>query len=481
MGLFGGSEDTLLGRIGFANNLDEPVPAFNRRETILGLCISFLIVSWVCVGFRLYARFHVIKSPGWDDLFVVLSLITMTIGKIAVALATNHGMGQHIILLSKTQIATYQQTFYVANATYSMSTALIKISLLLQYTRLYHPSSSLHKTCRFLILFTALWGIAYSIMAWVPCVPVSSYWEQIYHYDDPLFEPATCYAYGSQLVSVFKATYESHAAVNMALDLLVMGLPVPLYFQIGTPLKTKMALVGILVMGAFVNLFAMWRFITMVQHKSCTEPTFDPTWYGSVSIVMAALETSAACICASIPIFWRNMIDSASEILGHIFVTKEVKVTTQNRLDAGFRDSGWNTKYCPGNRNGNGDSSHGGKGGMNMGVLELGMGARQHRGFHDLEEMNKHHGSGSGGEEIDELEMGRKFTRTSTSGSRGTRSQEGYDGNTPAAETVIARTWMDWATTGQEQNQGQRNDQQQSSMDLRLSRIKSFEEWRFSK
>ena len=95
-------------------------------------------------------------------------------------------------------------------------------------------------------MFTALWGTAYSVMAWVPCVPVRSYWDRAYWPN----EKVECYAYGSQLVSVFKATYESHAAVNMTLDLLVMALPVPLYFQLDTPLKTRMALVGILVMGA---------------------------------------------------------------------------------------------------------------------------------------------------------------------------------------------------------------------------------------
>lgn len=89
-------------------------------------------------------------------------------------------------------------------------------------------------------------------MAWVPCVPVSTYWNVIYRVGDTDgdAEPMRCYAYGSQFVSVFKATYESHAAVNMALDLLVMALPIPLYFQIGTPLKTRMGLVGILIMGA---------------------------------------------------------------------------------------------------------------------------------------------------------------------------------------------------------------------------------------
>jgi hypothetical protein len=128
-----------------------------------------------------------------------------------------------------------------------MSTALIKISLLLQYMRLYRRGSLLHNTCRGLVVFVALWGVAYSAIAWVPCVPPSVYWES--------FEPSKdvsqlrCYGYGSQYVRSFVATYESHAAVNLVLDLVVMGLPIPLYFEPGAHGRTIMGLFGIIIMG----------------------------------------------------------------------------------------------------------------------------------------------------------------------------------------------------------------------------------------
>jgi hypothetical protein len=49
-------------------------------------------------------------------------------------------------------------------------------------------------------------------------------------------------------------------------------------------------------------------------------------------IVMAGLETASACICASVPVFWGPMLASASQLLGDIFVTKEVHVTTEHRF-----------------------------------------------------------------------------------------------------------------------------------------------------
>ncbi|KAK4153771.1 integral membrane protein, partial [Chaetomidium leptoderma] len=295
------------------------------------------LLSWITVAFRLFVRFWVIRAPGWDDLFVVLSLLTMSVGLGSICISTDKGLGQHLLLLDLDQASAFLHSFYVFNGSYAMSTALIKISLLLQYIRLYHRGTLLYNICRALVVFVALWGVAYSIIAWVPCVPVSDYWTVIYEQD---ISGLRCYGYGSQYVAAFTATYESHAAVNMVLDLVVMALPIPLYFEPGARGRTRMGLVGVIVMGTIVNVFSVWRFAATIEHKAGTYPTFDPTWYGPIMIVMAGLETASACICASIPIFWGPMVASASHVLGHIFVTKEVHVTTEHRFgDLGSNDT----------------------------------------------------------------------------------------------------------------------------------------------
>ncbi|KAK3368024.1 hypothetical protein B0H63DRAFT_442776 [Podospora didyma] len=330
MGLFG-PDDTLIGLLGHTDNSQEPMPNINRRETIFGLIISFMVLSYLCVAFRLWTRFAIVKSAGWDDLFVVLSLMSITPGMVTLCIICDSGFGRHFITLTPDEMAGYFRGIYIANASYTMSTGLIKMSLLLQYLRMYTRGTFLYNVCRSLLVFVGLWGAAYSALAWVPCSPVHLFWDRAY----APFEMLTmnCYAYGSMKVSVFTATYESHAAVNMLLDLLVMALPIPLYFQPNTPFKSKLGLVMVVLMGTVVNIFSVWRFATMLQHRSTTWPTFDPTWYGPISIVMAALEIASACICASIPVFWGSIMAATSQFLGQIFVTKEVHVTSQHRFD----------------------------------------------------------------------------------------------------------------------------------------------------
>ncbi|KAI1866132.1 uncharacterized protein JN550_007821 [Neoarthrinium moseri] len=303
-----------------AINLDEPEPWSNRRSVILGLIITFLIASWICVFGRLYTRLRIVREPGWDDLCVVFYVIFTTIGSISVCLSVNYGLGQHFILLSLDQIYSYLKVFYVMNASYCTATAFIKEALLLQYLRVYGRGNVMYYFTLFTAIFTAMWGFAYSFIAWVPCLPVNHFWEAPPN--------ARCYGYGSPIPEQFVGTYESHTAINMVLDFIVLIIPLPLLFKEGTGLKQRMRILGLLFMGSLVIMLAIWRLATIIEHQAGYWPTHDPTWYGSISIILAVLEVDMAAICASIPIFWPAL----EARWGSIFITQEIKITREERF-----------------------------------------------------------------------------------------------------------------------------------------------------
>ncbi|KAI1100041.1 hypothetical protein F4804DRAFT_336665 [Jackrogersella minutella] len=301
------------------DNFDEPEPVSNRPETIWGVVISCLIMSWICVSSRLYVRLSV-RAFGWDDLCVLLYLLMVTAGSIAICVAVTYGLGKHFLILEVWQTRGFLKTFYVGNATYVTGTALIKEALLLQYLRVFDRGVFVHRLLIVLIVFTALWGIAYSFLAWVPCFPVHDFWDN--------GGGPNCYAYGSQYAGPFIATFQSHAAINMVLDTIVLIIPLPLFFKDGATTCSRIRLVGLLSMGIFVLVFAVWRLVTIIEHQVATWPTRDPTWYGPISIVLAVLEIDAASICASVPIFWPVL---SKLDWGKIFVTQEVNITRETR------------------------------------------------------------------------------------------------------------------------------------------------------
>ncbi|KAK6852448.1 hypothetical protein PG995_010999 [Apiospora arundinis] len=301
-------------------NFDEPQPAVNRPEVIIGVVATFLVLAWLCCFFRLYIRLWIVRAAGLDDLFVVLNMVTITAGCIATCIAIKYGLGQHILQVEPWQVEGFQKSFYVMFATYACSAAFIKLALLFQYRRVFPRGSTMHKVVIGLIVFTSLWGIVYGLMSWIPCVPISDYWKT----NAP---DNHCYGFGAHHPKAFLATFESHTAVNMILDVTLLVIPAFLLWKEGGTRAGQLRLLALLMMGVCVIALAAWRLQSIIEHQAATWPTRDPTWYGPISIVLSALEVLSASICASIPIFWPMV----TEGWGKIFVTQEVKVTRETR------------------------------------------------------------------------------------------------------------------------------------------------------
>ncbi|KAH8205481.1 hypothetical protein TruAng_000387 [Truncatella angustata] len=282
------STDDLFDLIGTYDNLSEAVPSANSRATLLGTVVTFLIISWGCALFRFYTRFFVIYSPGWDDFFLLLVL-----------------------------------GYYIANGTYILSTTFIKISLLLQYLRVFEERT-LRLICWSLLIVSSVWGMIFAILAWIPCAPVYEFWDLTMSRNEK-----NCYGYGSSSRTGFVRSYLSHASFNMTIDIFILSLPVWLVVRKTNVPTNRLGLVGLLGGGCVVVFVSIWRLASLVKHQAATYPTFDPTWYSPISIILSAIEVDVASICASIPVFWPVLTNS----VGEIFVTKEVHIIHEERGD----------------------------------------------------------------------------------------------------------------------------------------------------
>ncbi|KAK6222013.1 hypothetical protein LQW54_001236 [Pestalotiopsis sp. IQ-011] len=318
------SDDSLSALLGSYDNLGEPQPTANKRASVLGVTVTCILMSWMCVMFRFYTRIFVTYALGWDDFFLVLVMVVGLTGAICICMLPSHGLGEHFILLSTDEMATYLKLFYIGNGTYTMSTTLIKISLLLQYLRIFR-SRKMKYACYVLLTVCSLWGAAFSILAWVPCTPVSNFWSVLI----PDSEKQSCFGYGALTRGQFVETFLGHAGFNMGLDLLVLSLPVHLYFDTNGTGVNKMGLGGLLSGGCLVVCISTWRLATLIDHQATTSPTFDPSWYSPISVILSIAEVNVATICASVPVFWPVLTSSLEEI----FVTKEIQIVSETRGD----------------------------------------------------------------------------------------------------------------------------------------------------
>lgn len=219
------------------------------------------VLSWIVVGFRLHTRLRVVREPGWDDLFVVLaavvnlvavsSFLEGTLARKHASLCshtklfqgTRYGLGHHLVYV----FPTLEQTMiyiYVTNAAYHTTTTLIKVSLLLQYLRLFRQGPR-RTTCLILLGLVTIWGCVFSFLAWVPCVPVSGFWNK------NLNPPAKCYGYGFRDVTEITATLLVFSSTNMLFDIAIFLVPLKDFLRSDLRRKQIFAMMGLFSLGCW--------------------------------------------------------------------------------------------------------------------------------------------------------------------------------------------------------------------------------------
>ncbi|KAH7084880.1 hypothetical protein BKA63DRAFT_4610 [Paraphoma chrysanthemicola] len=313
-------EEMLMALLANPPDPNEPLPTANRRETMYGTTLSFLIVSWMAVLFRLWVRLKIVREPGWDDLFVVLAAMCNTAASACVCLTVNHGLGRHMLYLSPGDLKKYLLFFYLENSLYLTETALIKISLLLQFLRIF-KAGAMRWICLTLLVLVSLWGLGFAFIGWFPCFPVRGAWERTIG--------AKCYGYGLGDVREFVAIFKAHSASNMAFDLIIFMIPLILYTTPNLKFRNLVAMTGMFALGALVVSMSIWRLYQISLNQAGTYPYVDFTWWSPLMIIPSCLEIDLAIICASIPIFWPVIEKSLSAI----FVSYEVNVSEERVVD----------------------------------------------------------------------------------------------------------------------------------------------------
>ncbi|CAN9250803.1 unnamed protein product [Alternaria alternata] len=302
---------------------DEPLPLANRKATMFGTTLTFLIVAWCAVIFRLWVRIKIVKEVGWDDGFVLLAQSLNTAATVVMCLSVNTGLGHHMLYIGYNRLVEYLRLYYIELAIYITNCAVIKIALLLQYLRIF-KSGPMRWVCVGLLVAVTLWGIGFSFAGWFPCFPVRGYWNRIIE--------AKCYGFGLGDLDSFVATYKAHSATNMMFDIFIFLAPMVLFRTPNLRYKNVLAMAGVFTFGAVVVGTSVWRLHGIVETKGATSPYVDYTWWSPTLIILSCLEIDLAIICASMPIFWPIIEKSFSAI----FVSYEVQVVEERVGDYGL-------------------------------------------------------------------------------------------------------------------------------------------------
>lgn len=141
-----------------------------------------------------------------------------------------------------------QQFLYMSTVPYPLSVAFTKLAILFQYLRIFQTSSTYRLVCKTLIIIVALWGCVYSVMIWVPCIPVAAYW-------DLSITDAKCYGFSGRQLREFMDYFVSQVVSSSVLDFIVFLLPIRLYFRPNTKGHVHLSLLCFFALGLWYGFF----------------------------------------------------------------------------------------------------------------------------------------------------------------------------------------------------------------------------------
>jgi len=152
-------------------------------------------------------------------------------GAVATCVATKYGLGDHIYLLHPGDIRSFLICHYLLGNSYVGATAYIKISLLLQYLRIFEKGSTIYRITQVVLVIIGLWGFCFIFMEWFACFPTpASFWNMT---------NVGCYASFSPNIGIAVRTIEAQGGTNAGFDLIVLAIACNIAFEKDRPVNRK--------------------------------------------------------------------------------------------------------------------------------------------------------------------------------------------------------------------------------------------------
>ncbi|KAK3903666.1 hypothetical protein C8A05DRAFT_32607 [Staphylotrichum tortipilum] len=274
-------------------NPRSPNPALDhesRADEIIAILSIASVLSTLVVAMRTYSRAVILRSFGPDDAIIIPAQILTLASALAIGLETKYGLGRHIWMMPAEDYIPYMKSFYASIAVYNVAVCLTKISILLQYRRIF-SNTKLHKTIVVGLAFLICWGITLSFLLPLVCVPVAAFWDSTVD--------------GFCLNS--EAIWYVMAGVNVVTDFIVFSMPIPVISSLHLPTKQKILLLVVFTLGIFPCGVSIYRIRTLAAAADSTDPTWDNADAAAFSFLELSVGVIAVCLPTLRPILMKAM------------------------------------------------------------------------------------------------------------------------------------------------------------------------------
>ncbi|KAI5865471.1 hypothetical protein GGS23DRAFT_594994 [Durotheca rogersii] len=246
-----------------------PVDPPTRRGDLMAAGISMTIIAGLALSLRLYTRIRVLsKRLGPDDWLVITSFVVSVAMLVFVKKDIDHGLTYHVWdILQDTYHIGERLYGLLAYLSFILSVSFAKMSMLVLYLRL-APHTWFRWTCYTCLGIIASYSIAAALVESLACRPLQGIVD------------------------------ESLDAEYIAMDVVILILPIPLVIRMQLPKREKFSVILLFATGILVCAVALQR----VTYIPVLEASEDYDWDAVPDMILCFIEVNAGIVCASVPV-----------------------------------------------------------------------------------------------------------------------------------------------------------------------------------
>ncbi|KAF3386453.1 hypothetical protein F1880_000161 [Penicillium rolfsii] len=324
--------ETIVAAQSWAEECDRPHD--NHNGSLRAAIVASGVASLLILFLRIISRVYTLRRFWWDDWSHIISGVFMIPLLVFANLCVTDGMGYHfydINFSSVSQAKRLVMWYYLSQIFWLVVIYFIKMSILFLYLRIFPEIQPFRYCVLGTMAFTTVAVLILVPMDIWQCVPISAVWNL-------KREDARC-------LNIEGVAYAS-AAVNIATELAVLILPLPLLRTLRTSIAQKLGLYALFGCG-ILSLSVIGIASARVPSLKNVEAIHDPTYLNAGVFYWTCAETAVAHLCAAAPAI-RPLYVKIRDIIRR----KRIKTSELSESDAlsGGLNSDRRTGSNPGSR-----------------------------------------------------------------------------------------------------------------------------------
>ncbi|KEQ60632.1 uncharacterized protein M437DRAFT_27966, partial [Aureobasidium melanogenum CBS 110374] len=247
-----------------------------QGTTQVVIVFVFLGLAFIILSLRLFTRVIVTRNHGPEDWVITAAFVGL--GQLTCQVQNGQGLPQS--MLSEDNIVNLRKTLYKAIPTYLAGLTLTKLSILLQYMRLF-KEKAIHRFIIGMLVFVAAFGTWSVLGSLLLCTPVHYFWDGI----------------GDGKCMNFEAKWFSDAAVSIVTDFILLSIPIIFLKGLNLPYRQKAGLIAVFALGGFVCVVSIARLAPLYVIATHA----DVSKHNGPAAFLSSMEVNVGIICASLP------------------------------------------------------------------------------------------------------------------------------------------------------------------------------------